>query len=81
MQARFTPLMTANNSRFAPGPEGGQGAICQGFASGHLRRTSLERLNNSRPPWGAGPGANRIAGRSGAQNEILASDRNGRLEA
>jgi len=31
----------------------------------------MKRMNNSRPPWGAGSGANRIAGRSGENRQPL----------
>ncbi|GGO56267.1 hypothetical protein GCM10011315_20660 [Roseovarius pacificus] len=54
-----------NNGRVAPDPEGGRSDIRTAVVSKLQRRISLKRWSNSRPPWGAGSGANRIAGDPG----------------
>jgi len=56
-------LVRWQSARFAPGPEGGlsKGASLRLVADVALR----ESVAVSRPPWGAGSGANRIGKRSG----------------
>jgi hypothetical protein len=50
-----------HGARFAPDPEGGRGEARCGAGSMRQRLNILKRQAISRPPWGAGSGANRIA--------------------
>ncbi|KIN76747.1 hypothetical protein Z950_1569 [Sulfitobacter mediterraneus KCTC 32188] len=56
---------TWNTARFAPDHEGGsQSGTALDVG---IKVARISTVAHSRPPWGAGSDANRIAGRSGAQ--------------
>ena len=55
------------DGRFAPDPEGGRGAGWRAVGALRQHRNILKRGLVSRPPWGAGSGANRIASDPGAE--------------
>jgi len=73
METTFVTLKSGNNGRFAPDPEGGRGAVGRDIPAKRQSRISLKRMNTSRPPWGAGSGANRIAKRFGAGTAMIDS--------